>query len=216
MPLQRERKTPRSSSASPNRSPRANLGGSPQVTRQTAVIEVAQRSNRLGDAGAGLSVDGLRGPLGRRRSILSDVATAARRLVDAGCTTVSPGRHDRNGDPRSCDRLSLIAWSDAGIPIDSVALHTHNTYGQALANVYYAALQAGVRQFDASAGGIGGCPFARTASGNLATEDLLWMLDGLGISTGVDIEAVAATSQWLSDQLGTPLPSATPSAVLSR
>ena len=109
----------------------------------------------------------------------------------------------------------LDSLIDAGIPIERVAVHTHNTYGQALANVY-AALQAGVRQFDASAGGIGGCPFARSASGNLATEDLLWMLNGLGISTGVDIEAVAAISQWLSDELGTPLPSATPSAVLSR
>jgi hypothetical protein len=71
----------------------------------------------------------------------------------------------------------LDSLVDAGIPIDRIALHTHNTYGQALANVY-SALQAGVRQFDASAGGIGGCPFARSASGNLATEDLLWMLNG--------------------------------------
>ena len=143
-----------------------------------------------------------------------DVASAARRLVDAGCTTVSLGDTIGTATPGHVTAV-LDSLVSAGIPIDSVALHTHNTYGQALANVY-SALQAGVRQFDASAGGIGGCPFARTASGNLATEDLLWMLDGLGISTGVDIEAVAATSQWLSDQLGTPLPSATPSAVLSR
>lgn len=142
------------------------------------------------------------------------VAAAARRLVDAGCLTISLGDTIGTATPGHVTAV-LDSLVGAGIPIDRIALHTHNTYGQALANVY-SALQAGVSQFDASAGGIGGCPFARTASGNLATEDLLWMLQGLGISTGVDLEAVATASQWLGEQLDIPLPSDTSSAVLGR
>ena len=190
----------------------ANLGDSLQATTERG-LEVARAATT-----AGLRVRGylsmVFGDPWEGAVDPQDVASAARRLVDAGCTTVSLVDTIGTATPGHVTAV-LDSLVSAGIPIDSVALHTHNTYGQALANVY-SALQAGVRQFDASAGGIGGCPFARTASGNLATEDLLWMLDGLGISTGVDIEAVAATSQWLSDQLGTPLPSATPSAVLSR
>ncbi|WP_209370147.1 hydroxymethylglutaryl-CoA lyase [Brevibacterium renqingii] len=142
------------------------------------------------------------------------VAAAARDLLDAGCTSVSLGDTIGTATP---GHVSLVLETSirAGVPIEAIALHTHNTFGQALANVY-AALQLGVRQFDSSAGGVGGCPFAGSATGNLATEDLLWMLDGLGISTGVDIDAVAATSRWLSEQLGRELSSATPAAVLGR
>ena len=75
--------------------------------------------------------------------------------------------------------------------LDQLAMHFHDTYGQALANTY-AALQAGITTYDASAGGLGGCPYAKSATGNLATEDLVWMLHGLGIETGVDLEEVAA------------------------
>ena len=85
-------------------------------------------------------------------------------------------------------------------------MHFHDTYGQALANVL-AALQAGVTEFDAAAGGLGGCPYARSATGNLATEDLVWFLEGLDIPTGVDLDALVATSVWLADQLGRPSPS---------
>jgi hydroxymethylglutaryl-CoA lyase len=191
---------------------RANLGDSLQVTTDRS-LETARAATS-----AGLRVRGylsmVFGDPWEGSVDPADVAAAARRLVDAGCSTICLGDTIGTATPGHVTAV-LDSLIDAGIPIDRVALHTHNTYGQALANVY-AALQAGVRQFDASAGGIGGCPFARSASGNLATEDLLWMLNGLGISTGVDIEAVAAISQWLGDELGTPLPSATPSAVLSR
>ena len=71
----------------------------------------------------------------------------------------------------------------------------------------YAGLELGVRRFDASAGGLGGCPFARSATGNLATEDLVWMLDGLGVRTGVDLDALVRTSTWLAERLGRPSPS---------
>ena len=95
------------------------------------------------------------------------------------------------------------ALRDAGVPVEALALHLHDTYGQALANVL-AGLEAGVAIFDSAVSGTGGCPFARTATGNLATEDLLWMLDGLGIEHGMDLSAIADTGDWLSAQLGRP------------
>jgi hydroxymethylglutaryl-CoA lyase len=88
-----------------------------------------------------------------------------------------------------------------------LAMHFHDTYGQALANTF-AALQEGITTYDASAGGLGGCPYAKSATGNLATEDLVWMLTGLGIEHGVDLEQVAATSVWMAHHLGRPSPSA--------
>jgi hydroxymethylglutaryl-CoA lyase len=94
----------------------------------------------------------------------------------------------------------------ATVPADRVALHFHDTRGTALANVL-AALEAGITTFDASAGGLGGCPYAPGASGNLATEDLIYMLDGLGIETGVSLDAVAAASTALAPLIGHPLPS---------
>ncbi|MGC2942057.1 MULTISPECIES: hydroxymethylglutaryl-CoA lyase [unclassified Brevibacterium] len=191
---------------------RANLGDSLEATTARS-LEVATAASAAGLHVRGyLSMvfgDPWEGPVDPE-----DVAVAARRLVDAGCSMICLGDTIGTATPGHVTAV-LDSLVDAGIPIDRIALHTHNTYGQALANVY-SALQAGVRQFDASAGGIGGCPFARSATGNLSTEDLLWMLNGLGISTGVDIEAVAAISQWLGDELGIRLPSATPAAVLSR
>jgi hydroxymethylglutaryl-CoA lyase len=87
------------------------------------------------------------------------------------------------------------------VPIDAIAVHFHDTYGQALANVL-AALEAGVTTVDASVAGLGGCPYAQSATGNLATEDLVYMLDGLGVRTGVDLAAVVATARWIARALG--------------
>ncbi len=101
-------------------------------------------------------------------------------------------------------RAVLAALVAAGIPTTSLALHFHDTRGTALANVL-AALDAGIATFDASAGGLGGCPFAPGASGNLATEDLLYMLDGLGIDTGVALDGVMAASTALAPALAHPL-----------
>ena len=92
------------------------------------------------------------------------------------------------------------------VPLSRVALHFHDTRGTALANVL-AALDAGVRTFDASAGGLGGCPYAPGATGNLATEDLVYMLDGLGIRTGVDLEQLLAASDFIEPKVGHALPS---------
>ncbi len=93
--------------------------------------------------------------------------------------------------------------ADEGIPQEGLALHMHDTYGMALANVY-AGLESGIRIFDAAAAGVGGCPFAKSATGNLATDDLVFMLDGLGIRSGYDPETLQETSEWLSQQLNKP------------
>jgi hydroxymethylglutaryl-CoA lyase len=94
----------------------------------------------------------------------------------------------------------------ARVPIERVALHFHDTRGTALANVLVG-LQMGVRTFDASAGGLGGCPYAPGAAGNLATDDLVFMLDGLGVDTGVSLERLSAASAFIADRIDHPLPS---------
>lgn len=102
----------------------------------------------------------------------------------------------------------LTGLNEAGVATDVIGVHFHDTYGQALSNTL-AALRHGVSTVDASAGGLGGCPYAKSATGNLATEDLVWMLDGLGIETGVDLGELTATSVWLAGHLGRPSPSRT-------
>jgi hydroxymethylglutaryl-CoA lyase len=132
-------------------------------------------------------------------------AAVAARLIELGCSTISLG--DTIGVATAGHVVAILdRVTAAGVPRDRIALHLHDTYGQALANVL-AGLEAGVTEFDSSAGGLGGCPYAKSATGNLATEDLVWMLDGLGIETGVDLMKLAATSRWLAATLGRPSPS---------
>jgi hydroxymethylglutaryl-CoA lyase len=127
------------------------------------------------------------------------------RLLELGATQLCLGDTIGVGTPGQV-RALLDAFAAAGVGVDRLAVHFHDTYGQALANTL-AALQAGVTTVDASAGGLGGCPYAEGATGNLATEDLVWMLDGLGIDTGVDLVALARTSLWMAERLGRPSPS---------
>ncbi|WP_082119380.1 hydroxymethylglutaryl-CoA lyase [Saccharothrix sp. ST-888] len=127
------------------------------------------------------------------------------RLLDLGCTELSLGDTIGVATPGQVTTL-LAGFVRAGVPIERIAVHFHDTYGQALANTL-AALRSGVTVVDASAGGLGGCPYAKSATGNLATEDLVWMLHGLGIETGVDLRALVATSGWMARQLGRPSPS---------
>ncbi len=137
---------------------------------------------------------------------LAQVVDVGTRLVDLGASQLSIG--DTIGVGTAGHVRALIAgFGERGVGTDRLAMHFHDTYGQALANAL-AALQAGITTFDASAGGLGGCPYAHSATGNLATEDLVWMLTGLGIEHGVDLDALVATSVWLADQLGRPSPSA--------
>jgi hydroxymethylglutaryl-CoA lyase len=138
---------------------------------------------------------------------LSQVVAVGRRLLELGCDELSLGDTVGVATPGQVVAL-LEALGDAGVGPQRLAVHFHDTYGQALANTL-AALQHGVTTVDASAGGLGGCPYAKSATGNLATEDLVWMLHGLGIETGVDLEALAATSFWLAGHLGRPSPSRT-------
>ncbi|GAA4629905.1 hydroxymethylglutaryl-CoA lyase [Actinoallomurus vinaceus] len=133
---------------------------------------------------------------------IEQVVSVATRLLDLGCTELSLG--DTIGVATPGHVTALIgALLTAGVDIDRIGVHFHDTYGQALANTL-AALRCGVTTVDASAGGLGGCPYAKSATGNLATEDLVWMLDGLGIETGVDVRRLAETSRWMAERLGRP------------
>ena len=132
------------------------------------------------------------------------VVDVARRLAEAGCDEVSIG--DTIGVAVPTQVAEVFGRLREAVPGVSLAAHFHDTRGTALANVL-AALDEGVATIDSSAGGLGGCPYAPGAAGNLATEDLVYMLDGMGIETGVDIAAVALASRALAARLGRALPS---------
>ncbi|WP_433549508.1 hydroxymethylglutaryl-CoA lyase [Streptomyces sp. CA-294286] len=137
----------------------------------------------------------------------AQVVAVSRRLTDMGCDELSLG--DTIGVATPGQVAALLAdLNAAGIATDRIGVHFHDTYGQALSNTL-AALRHGVTTVDASAGGLGGCPYAKSATGNLATEDLVWMLHGLGIDTGVDLSRLTATSVWMAEHLGRPSPSRT-------
>ncbi|MBM7439005.1 hydroxymethylglutaryl-CoA lyase [Streptomyces sp. HB132] len=138
---------------------------------------------------------------------VAQVVRVARALMDLGCDELSLGDTIGVATPGHVTGL-LAALNDAGVPTATIGVHFHDTYGQALSNTL-TALRYGVTTVDASAGGLGGCPYAKSATGNLATEDLVWMLDGLGVHTGVDLGALTATSVWMAEQLGRPSPSRT-------
>jgi hydroxymethylglutaryl-CoA lyase len=136
---------------------------------------------------------------------IEQVVSVGAQLLDLGCSQLSLG--DTIGVASAGHVTALLTgFGERGIAADRLAVHFHDTYGQALANTL-AALRYGITTVDASAGGLGGCPYAKNATGNLATEDLVWMLHGLGIETGVDLEALVGTSRWMAEQLGRPSPS---------
>jgi len=133
---------------------------------------------------------------------VDQVVSVGRRLFDLGCDELSLGDTIGVGTPGHVEAL-LGGFTEAGLRLDQLAMHFHDTYGQALSNAF-TAMRLGVTTFDASAGGLGGCPYAESATGNLATEDLVWQLAGLGIDTGVDLEALVETSVWMAEQIGKP------------
>lgn len=137
---------------------------------------------------------------------VDQVVAVGKRLFDLGASQLSLGDTIGVGTANQVTAL-VAAFTAAGMTTDQLALHFHDTYGQALANAY-AGLQAGITTYDASAGGLGGCPYAKSATGNLATEDLVWLLTGLGIEHGVDLEQLVTTSTWMAGHLGRPSPSA--------
>jgi hydroxymethylglutaryl-CoA lyase len=130
---------------------------------------------------------------------LADVVRVARALHALGCYEVSLGDTIGIGTPGKA-RAMLRAVA-AEVPMPALAVHFHDTYGQALSNIL-ACLEEGVAVVDASVSGTGGCPYAKGASGNVASEDVVYMLHGLGIDTGIDLDALAATGRWLAGLLG--------------
>jgi hydroxymethylglutaryl-CoA lyase len=129
------------------------------------------------------------------------VASVAQTLFDMGCYEVSLGDTIGVGNPASVQRM--IEACAKRIPIAKLAGHYHDTYGMAIANIY-ASLQTGLAVFDASVAGLGGCPYAQGASGNVATEDVVYLLDGLGIETGIDLAKLAIIGDWISTAINRP------------
>lgn len=130
---------------------------------------------------------------------VADVVRVARALHAMGCYEVSLGDTIGVGTPsKAAAMLRAVAGE---MPVAALAVHFHDTYGQALANIL-ACLDAGVRVVDAAVSGTGGCPYAKGASGNVASEDVVYMLQGMGIDTGIDIDALSATGRWLAQLLG--------------
>ena len=129
------------------------------------------------------------------------VAAVARELYAMGCYEVSLGDTIGTGTAGATRRLFEVVG--AHVPRDKLAGHFHDTYGQAIANIY-ASLLEGITVFDSSIAGLGGCPYAKGASGNVATEDVLYLLNGLGIDTGIDLERLIGAGQQISQVLGRP------------
>ena len=127
------------------------------------------------------------------------VAEVAKALFDLGCYEISLGDTIGVGAPLKVQ--AMLAEVSKAVPMDKLAGHFHNTYGMAIANIY-ASLQMGMAVFDASVAGLGGCPYAKGASGNVATEDVVYLLNGLGIDSGVDLTSLVETAVWVSAQLG--------------
>ncbi|WP_371929580.1 hydroxymethylglutaryl-CoA lyase [Phyllobacterium sp. 21LDTY02-6] len=130
---------------------------------------------------------------------VSAVVKVAERLHRMGCYEISLGDTIGVGTPKAAAAMARAVAGE--VPMDRLALHEHNTYGQALANIY-ACLEAGVRVFDASVGGLGGCPYAKGATGNVATEELVYMLEGMGVATGVDLPALCRVALDTCARLG--------------
>jgi hypothetical protein len=128
-------------------------------------------------------------------------------LIEMGCYEVSLGDTIGMGTPeRTKDMIEAVARR---VPLKKIAGHFHDTYGMATANIY-ASLQMGIGIFDSSVAGLGGCPYAAGASGNVATEDVVWLLKGLGIDTGIDLDALVDTGAWISKKLKREPPRAWP------
>ena len=130
---------------------------------------------------------------------LADVVRVARRMHAAGCYEISLGDTIGIGTPKKArEMLHAVA---AEVPMQALAMHFHDTRGQALANVL-ACLEEGVAVVDSAVSGTGGCPYAKGATGNVASEDVVYMLEGMGIATGIDLDKLVETGLWLSQQLG--------------
>lgn len=129
----------------------------------------------------------------------SAVASVAEALYRMGCYEISLGDTIGTGTPLKARRMLKTVAEQ--VPMERLAAHFHDTYGQALANLY-AVLELGLRTIDSSVAGLGGCPYAKGAAGNVATEDVVYMLQGMGINTGIDLDALVHAGHWICQQLG--------------
>nr|WP_298248734.1 hydroxymethylglutaryl-CoA lyase [uncultured Halomonas sp.] len=141
------------------------------------------------------------------------VAEVSKALYDMGCYEVSLGDTIGTGTPLAAKRMLEAVSRD--VPMGKLAAHFHDTYGQALANLY-AVLEEGIAVVDSSVAGLGGCPYAKGASGNVASEDVVYLLNGLGIDTGIDLDALAASGTWITQTIGRPNRSKVGVALASR
>ncbi len=126
------------------------------------------------------------------------VATIARHLIELGCYEVSLGDTIGAGTPLQAQRL--VQTISKQVPVEQLAIHFHDTRGQALANIF-ACLELGITTIDAAVAGLGGCPYAKGSSGNVATEDVVYMLEGMGIETGIDLRALSEAGNMICQQL---------------
>ncbi len=143
---------------------------------------------------------------------LADVIRVSEALLAAGCVEISLG--DTIGVGTAGQAREMVRGVSRSVPAEQLAVHFHDTYGQALANIL-ACLENDIRVVDASVAGLGGCPYARGATGNVASEDVVYLLEGLGMDTGVNLDALAETGQWISNELSRP-PSRAGQAVFNR
>lgn len=127
------------------------------------------------------------------------VADVAKALYQMGCYEVSLGDTIGVGTPKKFQHMLDTVMRE--VPAQQLAVHCHNTYGQALANIY-ASLELGINKIDSAVAGLGGCPYAKGASGNIATEDVVYMLNGLNIQSGINLASLIETSHWICEQLG--------------
>ncbi len=141
------------------------------------------------------------------------VTAIAQELLHLGCDEIDLGDTVGYGTPLQVK--TLIQDVSAAIPIAKLAVHFHDTYGQALANIY-AALESGITTIDSAVAGLGGCPYAPGATGNVASEDVVYLLEGLGVNTGIDLEALSLVGKYISDYLGRPTRSKAGAAILSK
>jgi len=140
----------------------------------------------------------------------SKVAYVAKELYNMGCSEISLGDTIGVGTPGSV--VAMLEAVMSFVPADKIAVHFHDTYGQALANILVS-LQMGISIVDSSVSGLGGCPYAKGATGNVATEDVVYMLHGLGIETNVDLNKLMEAGDYISKHLGRPLGSKTAAAL---
>lgn len=129
------------------------------------------------------------------------VADLAKRYIDMGCYELSLGDTIGVGTPATIEKMLTEVLKK--VPAEKLAIHAHDTYGQGVANVLKA-VEMGIRVVDSSVGGLGGCPYAKGASGNVSTEDVVYALEGLGYETGIDLEWLSGTGDWITTQIGRP------------